>query len=134
MSLRNGCFATIKSAENKGNYTDVRINISIKDKNKGAYYCSFSGYATCVGKAHTKCPKSEQRIKITDFSVSNGYLDQSCEQKWNAKPRIVIYDYDLQDGAKNGASVNGGYTPAAYGGDSMAFVPLDTYGDSELPF
>ena len=134
MSLRNGCFATIKSAENKGNYTNVRISISIKDKKKDAYYCSFNGWATCIGKAHTKCPQVEQRIKITDVSITNGYLDASGQQKWNDKPKIVIYDYDLQDGAKNGGAVNGGYTPTAYGGDPLAFVPLETYGDSELPF
>jgi hypothetical protein len=133
MSLRNGCFATIKSAENKGNYTNVRITISIKDKKRDAYYCAFSGWAVCIAKAHTQCPQPEQRIKITDFAVTNGYLDASGQQKWNNNPKIVIYDYDLQDGVKN-TSANGGYTPTAYGGDPMAFVPLDTYGDSDLPF
>lgn len=125
MGFSVGNFATIKQVENKGNYTTAKITISKKDKKLDKYVCSFSGWATFVGDAHLCKPQAEQRIKILQCDVSNGYADSIGEQKWSAKPQFTVYKYELQ--SQNGSS--NGNSPAL---TPMDFVDFDT--DTDLPF
>lgn len=126
MGLRANAFATIKEVDNKGNYTVCKITISRKDKNRNnVWYNSFTGYATFVGKAHLLHPMKDQRIKILDFEVTNGYLDFNGEQKWNNTPKVAIFDYELQDN-QNTSSPTFSVSPAAN------FETLDD--SSDLPF
>ena len=132
MGFSNGAFAKIKTVENKGNYTIAKIVISkkIKDSNPAQYVCTFAGWATFVGKAHQCRPMGGQRIKITNCDVTNGYLDQSGQQKFANSAKCTIFEYELQqDGAQGNT-----YVPSAYlGGSSGGFEPMDM-DDGGLPF
>ena len=135
MGLRVNAFATIKEATDKGNYTDCKITISRKDKRRNGAWCTtFVGWATFVGKAHLLRPMQDQRIKILDFEVTNGYLDHNGEQKWNNNPKVAIFDYELQDETRNN---QGNGKPMSFGASS--FIPSaqtfdDISDDTDLPF
>lgn len=104
MSLREGAYAKIKSIEYKDNYATGKITISkkVKNSNPTKYYCSFSGYATFVSDAFHCRPQEGQKIKITSYEVSNGYLDKDGNQKFSDRVKVAIFAYELQD--DNGAS------------------------------
>lgn len=135
MGLRTNAFATIKEVAEKGNYTDCKITISRKDKRRNGAWCNtFTGWATFVGKAHLLRPMQNQRIKILDFEVTNGYLDNNGTQKWNTNPKVAIFDYELQDENRNNQD-NGNYTNLGY----SSFIPSaqtfeDIGGGDDLPF
>lgn len=130
MGLRVNAFATIKEAIDKGNYTDCKITISRKDKKRNnVWYNTFTGYATFVGKAHLLRPMKDQRIKILDFEVTNGYLDYNGEQKWNDKCKVAIFDYELQDLTQNKTP---NYGVPNYTQNTMNFEDIGT--EDELPF
>lgn len=99
MSLREGAYAKIKSIEYKENYATGKITISkkVKNSNPTKYYCSFSGYATFVGDAFHCRPQEGQKIKITSYEVSNGYLDKDGNQKFLDKVKVAIFGYELQE-------------------------------------
>jgi hypothetical protein len=120
MGFSVGSYAKIKEVDNKGNYTKAKIVISkkIKGSNPAQYVCSFSGWVTCVGNAHSKAPTAGQKIKITNCDVNNGYLDRDGTQKFNNSPQFTLYDYEL-DGQAPMPSGNG-YTPSAYGAPNFA--------------
>jgi hypothetical protein len=133
MGLRLNAFATIKEANDKGNYTDCKITISRKDKKRNNVWCTaFVGYATFVGRAHLLRPMKDQRIKILDFEVTNGYLDRNGEQKWNDKCKVAIFDYELQDTSNysNQTNSNGFNVPNF----SQSTVSFEDIGNSDLPF
>lgn len=121
MSLREGSYAKIKSIEYKNNYATGKITISkkVKNSNPTKYYCSFSGYATFVGDAFNCRPQEGQKIKITSYEVSNGYLDMEGNQKFSDRVKVAIFAYELQDSNGNTAI------------EPMRLEPID---DSQLPF
>lgn len=75
MGLRTGAFATIWSVENKGNFSNVRVSTSKKNKTTGAYEQDFSGYLRFIGEAHRNVAslKEKDRIKIGEFEVTTNY-------------------------------------------------------------
>lgn len=126
MGLRPNAFATIKELEDKGTYAVGKITISNKDKRRdNKWCCSFTGYATFVGRAYKIRPMKDQRIKILDFEVTNGYLDVNGEQKWNDKPKVAIFDYELQNDNNSAPSYS---APL----NAPSFEELDM--GSDLPF
>ena len=119
MGFSNGAFAKIKEVDNKGNYTKAKIVISkrIRNSNPSQYVCTFAGWVTFVGKSHLCRPQAGQKIKITSCDVTNGYLDQSGEQKFSQAPQCTIFEYELQqDGAQGNTYVPSAYTQGSSGG------------------
>lgn len=98
MGFANGAYAKIKSVEDKGNFSKVKISISkkVKNSNPPKYVCAFAGWVSFVGKAHQCRPLSGQKIKITNCDVANGYLDRDGEQKFTNSPQYTIFEYELQ--------------------------------------
>ena len=131
MGFSVGSYAKIKEVENKGNFSKGKITISKKVPNStpAKYVCTFTGWVTFVGKAHQCRPMAEQRIKITNCDVNNGYLDRDGQQKFNNSPQYTIYEYELQDGGHSG-----GYMPTGYGATPSGFEELPFGEDSSLPF
>lgn len=120
MGFSNGSYAKIKSVEDKGNYSKVKIVISKKIKGTETYVCEFAGWTTFVGNAHKCRPMEGQRIKIGNCDVSNGYLDRDGTQQFNKSPQFTVYSYDLQG--------DGNVAPAPQ--PNWEELPSD----SELPF
>lgn len=132
MGFSVGSYAKIKEVENKGNYTKAKIVISkkIKGSNPAQYVCTFAGWVTCVGNAHSKGLMAGQKIKITNCDVTNGYADRvTGEQKFNNAPQCTLFDYELEGGQSNG------YMPSGYGGNNSMSSGFDEIPlDSSLPF
>ena len=76
MGLKNGTFATVwEVKKGNGNYTDVRLSTSRKNKQTDQYETDFSGFVRFIGTAHQNASslKEKDRIKIGDFEVTNNY-------------------------------------------------------------
>lgn len=76
MGFRTGAYATIwEVKKGNGNYTDVRMSISKKNKQTDQYESDFSGFVRLVGAAHQKANtlKERARIRIGDCEVTNRY-------------------------------------------------------------
>jgi hypothetical protein len=136
MGFSVGSYAKIKEVENKGNHSKGKIVISkkIPNSNPAQYVCTFAGWVTLVGKAHKNQPMVNQKIKITNCDITNGYLDATGQQKFTNSPQYVIYDYEL-----DGAPQNNGYMPSAYGAPNFAnnsptFEEISISNESDLPF
>ena len=131
MAFGNGQFMKIWEVADKGNYAEVSMSSSKKNKQTGEYETDFSSkYVRFVGNAKLQNPMKGQRIKITECSVTNVY-QKNGEKQFLKNPSYVVFAYELQ---QDGAQPNT-YVPSAYlGGSSGGFeqTALDT--DADLPF
>ena len=121
MGFSVGSYAKIKEVENKGNYSKAKIVISkkIKGSNPAQYVCTFAGWVTCVGNAHSKNPMAGQKIKITNCDVTNGYADKvTGEQKFMNSAQCTLFDYELDNQAPMPSG--NGYMPSGYGSPNFA--------------
>ena len=143
MGFSVNSYAKIKEVENMGKYSKVKIAISKKVPNTqpAKYICTYAGLVNFVGNAHKNRPMANQKIKITNCDVSNGFADKvTGEQKFSNSPMFTIYDYELQndDGAPRvTVPQNNTYTPSAYVAPNMAqSAPnFEELGDEDgLPF
>ena len=75
MGLKTGCVVTVWSVEDKGKYSEVRVSTSRKNKTTQNWETDFGAYARFIGAAHeaAKALKPKDRIKITEFEVTNRY-------------------------------------------------------------
>lgn len=76
MGFRNGAYATIWEVKaGKGNYSDVRLSTSKKNKQTEQYETDFSGFVRFIGTAHQNAGslKEKDRIRIGDCEVTNSY-------------------------------------------------------------
>lgn len=91
-----GSFAKIwEIKEGKGNYTDVRISTSRKDKETGQYIQDFGGFARLVGKAHEAADHLEEgdRFQIVKCGVENHYNKEKKITYYN----FVIFEIEMDD-------------------------------------
>lgn len=126
MGFRTGAYATAFSVEpGRGNFTKVRLAISRKNRDTGAYETEFSGYCMFIGTAHAKASrlKERDRIKLGDVDVTNTYDKESRKEYVNYK----VFDFDAAD------STNGSSQPAASSIVSSNPSEGDT-DDNSLPF
>ena len=62
MMFSAGSYAKIwEIKEGRGNYTDIRISTSKKDRETGDYKQDFGGYVRMVGKAHEAMAHLEEK-------------------------------------------------------------------------
>ena len=96
MGFSTNSIAKITAVENKGNYDEVKIVISKKDKNTNKYNLVFSAKVRFVGKAHNQRPMPDQRIKILNCDTQNCYVKEDGKVQFLDVPKYVIFDYELQ--------------------------------------
>ena len=76
MGFRKDSYATVwEVKKGNGNYSDVRLSTSKKNKQTDEYVTDFSGFVRFVGTAHQNAGalKEKDRIKIGDCEVTNSY-------------------------------------------------------------
>lgn len=96
MGLRTNCYAKVWKIENKGNWSRCQISVSAKNKKTGQYEPNFSANVNFVGKAHSNAPQEGQRIKITDFEVTNVYVKADGTKSY--EPHYTVFDFEPLDG------------------------------------
>jgi len=97
MGFRTGAYGTVFGVEpGKGNFTKVRLSISRKNKDTGAFEQDFSGFCTFIGNAHALASrlKERDRIKLGDVDVSNSYDKESKKEYVNYK----VFSFEIVNG------------------------------------
>lgn len=129
MAFRNGAYAVVwQVKKGNGNYTDVRLSTSKKNKQTDQYETDFSGFVRFIGTAHQNAGnlKEKDRIKIGDCEVTNSY----------DKEKNVIYTnfavFSFEDANGNGGSASAAQKAPAKKKDDFMSVPDGI--DEELPF
>lgn len=130
MGFRTGAYATIwQVKQGKGNYTDVRLSISKKNRQTNEYEQDFSGFVRFIGTAHQRASslKEKDRIKIGDCEVTNSY----DKEKNITYTNFAVFSFE---DANSGASTNQN-SQASPNPQSDGFMNIpDGIDDSELPF
>lgn len=95
MGIRNGAYATVWEAKpGKGNYMDVRLSTSRKNKQTDSYETDFSGWARFIGKANDLGQLSERtRVQLNEVEVTNHYDKEKNQTFWN----VAVFDASLCD-------------------------------------
>jgi hypothetical protein len=126
MGFHTGAYATVwEVTPGSGNYTDVRLSISKKDKNTGLYEQDFSGRVRFVADAHRNIGglKERDRIKIGDCDVTTTYN----KEKKIGYTNYVIFTFEFADG--------GGVTKQTAKTMPPNFIEDgDDDGEGDLPF
>lgn len=123
MGFRNDAYATVwDSKEGKGNYNDIQLSISKKNKQTGKYETEFSGWVRFVGDAKELglLPKMT-RIQIKSCDLTNFYSKEKDAVYWNP----VVFQADIVE--SNG-------TVSAPKASDMDFMQIDESELDEVPF
>lgn len=97
MAFGNNQYMKIWETTTKGNYTEVSMSSSKKNKMTGNYETDFSSkFVRFVGKAHNQRPMQGQKIKITECAVQNVY-EKDGQKQYLKNPTYVVFAYELQD-------------------------------------
>ena len=87
----------IWKVEDKGNYSEVSISSSKKNKKTEKYETDFSSnYVRFCGDAHKQRPMKGQKIKITSCGVQNAYEKEGRTQ-YLKNPIYCVFGYQLLD-------------------------------------
>lgn len=98
MGFRVNTFCKVwKVEDGKGNYKNVRLSVSKKNKMSGEYEQDFSGICMFIGPAKEKIEKVKEgdRIKITDIDVSNKY----DKEKNTTYVTYKVFDFESDQSA-----------------------------------
>lgn len=88
MGFGTGAYATVwKIKQGNGNYTDVQLSTSYKNKQTNEYETDFSRWCRFIGEAHTKAAtlKERERIKLGDCNVSNRFDKEKNQEFFTFK-------------------------------------------------
>lgn len=121
MGFRSNGYCTVWEVKaGKGNYSDVRINTSKKNKQTDQYETDFSGWVRFIGDAHKNASglKEKDRIKIGDCEVTNSY----DKEKKVTYTNYAVFNFEMADGS----------TPKTNSDTGFKNIPADI--DEELPF
>lgn len=131
--MQKGNYVSVFSVKKgSGNYYDVQLSCSRKDKQTGNYVPDFSGFVRFVGTAADKIAqfggqdskangnKPVTRIRIGDFSVGNHYDKEKKVTYWN----VAVFDFEPQDGASSSAPQK----------KDTSFMNIPDSDSTELPF
>ena len=125
--FRSGAFCTIWSTEpGKGNFTNVRLSISRKNKETDQYEDEFSGFCMFIGEARAKAEhlKERDRIKLGDVDVTRRYDKEKQKEYYTFK----VFSFEMADG--NGSQSNHSASQQV-SSNPVDSNPVDT---DELPF
>lgn len=123
MGFRTGNYATIWEVKaGNGNYTDVRLSTSKKNKQTEQYETDFSGFVRFIGTAHQNAASlsEKDRIKIGECEVTNSY---------NKEKNVTYTNYAVFSFEK--VESNGGGAAASNQGSMNSVTDAV---DDELPF
>lgn len=97
MGFRNNAYATVwESKPGKGNYNDLKLQISRKNQQTNQYEQEFSGWVRFVGKAKDLgLLPSKTRIKLLSTDVTNHFDREKNQMYWNP----VVFEAELADGS-----------------------------------
>lgn len=89
-------YATIWQVENKGNYSEVRMSTSRKDRDDN-YKNSNWSFVRFIGKAHEAVQSIPERTRVT---IRGGldlepYLDSTGTQKFPKSPKVVVFECNV---------------------------------------
>lgn len=121
MGFKSNGYCTVWEVKaGKGNYSDVRINTSKKNKQTDQYETDFSGWVRFIGDAHKNASglKEKDRIKIGDCEVTNSY----DKEKKVTYTNYAVFNFEMADGS----------TPKE--NNDAGFKPIPDGIDEELPF
>ena len=121
MGFRSNGYCTVWEVKaGKGNYSDVRINTSKKNKQTDQYETDFSGWVRFIGDAHKNASglKEKDRIKIGDCEVTNSY----DKEKKVTYTNYAVFNFEMADGS----------VPKTNSDTGFKNIPADI--DEELPF
>lgn len=96
MGFKNKAYATVWSVEEgKGNFYNVRISTSKKNKQTDEYEQDFSKFCSFVGKAREKAAqlKERDRIQLGDCEVFSRY----DKEKSTEYLTFMVYDFEFVD-------------------------------------
>lgn len=163
MGLREGVYATVWSASQKGKAYSCQVSVSQKDKESGEYKTLYSGFVNFAGNAADKVAalglpermdrnnnSAFKRVRITSGPDVTTWYNKERVERLTAKAgndtelvnfikancdskNITIWDIDVDDGGSRGGSRSGGYTKKP----SPRSAPAQQYDDDdsyELPF
>lgn len=123
MGIRNGAYATIwESKPGKGNYMDVRLSTSKKNKQTDTYETDFSGWARFIGRANELGQLAERtRVKLNEVEVTNHYDKEKNQTYWS----VAVFDAELCDSDS---------TPKNSQAHPEEFLTIPDGIDDEIPF
>lgn len=125
MGFRKDGYATIwEVKQGNGNYSDVRLSTSRKNKQTDEYVTDFSGFVRFVGTAHQNAGslKEKDRIKIGDCEVTNSY----DKEKKITYTNYAVFSFEMANGGQQ--------TPQQTQPSVAGFEPIPDGVDEELPF
>lgn len=96
MGFRSGSYCTVWSTEpGKGNYTNVRLSISRKNRETEQYEDEFSGFCMFIGEARAKAEhlKERDRIRLGDVDVTRRYDKERQKEYYTFK----VFSFDMAD-------------------------------------
>ena len=122
MAFGNGAFLKIWGVTDKGNYAEVEVSSSKKNKQTGEYETDFnSKFVRFVGDAYHCRPMKGQKIKIVECAVTNCYKGNDGKTAYLKNPNYVVFRYELQDGSNTTNSANTDFSTLT---DVNEFVPF----------
>lgn len=129
----SGFYATVwEIREGMGNYLDVRLSTSKKDKSTGEYKTDWNGWARFVGEARDAVEglPERARIRITEFDVTNSY---SKEKQVTYTNYVVFKVEDVSEKRDSKPAAPGRQSNSAKAVDEFINVP-DGIDEEGLPF
>lgn len=134
MGFRANGFATVWEVKSgNGNYSDVRLSTSKKNKQTDQYETDFSGFVRFVGSAHQKATslKEKDKIKLGDCEVTNRY----DKDKKVTYTNFAVYDFEMPDSGNSGRSQNSANRNSSATSTTPDFVNVpDNLDGDDLPF
>lgn len=130
MGFRQGAYAKVWSAEDKGKYSVGNISISRKNKDTDKYEVEFQdGFVRFVGNAHNalsnlSIDEKGASIQITSCDVTNKY---DAEKK-KTYTNFVIFGFDVPNGSNAGGKKGGASK------SKPKTAPVEEPEDDDLPF
>lgn len=130
MGFRQGAYAKVWSAEDKGKYSVGNISISRKNKDTDKYEVEFQdGFVRFVGDAHNALSnlfidEKGASIQITSCDVTNKY---DAEKK-KTYTNFVIFGFDVPNGGNAGGKKGGASK------SKPKAAPVEEPEDDDLPF
>lgn len=112
MGFRTGAYATIwEVKQGNGNFAEVRLSTSRKNKETDSYETDFSGYVRFVGDAYQKAGSlvERDRIKINACDVTTYYQ----KDKKVTYTNFVVFDFEKVGGSSESLDSKNDYETAS---------------------
>lgn len=131
MGFRQDAYAKVWKVENKGNYHEVQMSTSKKNKQTDQYETDFSSnFVRFIGTAHeqAKTLSDGDRIKIGNCETTNKY----DKEKKVTYTNYLVFSYEMADGQNAGQSPKANSKPNT---DKDGFMNIpNNIDDDSLPF